>query len=259
MRIAILGNSGSGKSTLAKRLSEHHGIPLLHLDAVNFDSGWRERPPDEKLPIVSRFMENDDWVIEGNYEGLLFQERLEAADEIIVLDLGRVTCVTGVLRRWLRYRGTVRDSMAEGCVETLDLGFLRWVAFGQFSGGRAERMRSVADTYLDKTHIFRTRREIERYLRTIGARGSAYQPPNGCGIHEIRGRRSGVREARDLEGGRHCRRLERGAREVPGAFRRGPAGLVRGGRAVPIRFVIREDNMFVEGASPLVILTAPCA
>lgn len=101
MRVVILGNSGSGKSTLAKRLSQHYGIPLLHLDAVNFDSGWRERPLEEKLPIVSNFMENVDWVIEGNYEGLLFRERLEAADKIIVLSLGRVTCVTGVLRRWL--------------------------------------------------------------------------------------------------------------------------------------------------------------
>ena len=208
MRIAILGNSGSGKSTLAKRLSEHYGIPLLHLDAVNFDSGWRERTLEEKLPIVSRFMENDDWVIEGNYERLLFRERLEAADVVIVLDLGRFTCVTGVLRRWLRYRGTVRDSMAEGCVETMDLEFLRWVASGQFSGGRAERLRSVADAYPDKTHVFRTRREMERYMRAIGARGSAYQPPNGCEIYEIQDRRSGVREARDIDGGRNSRRLE---------------------------------------------------
>lgn len=179
MRIAILGNSGSGKSTLAKRLSGHYGIPVLHLDVVNFDSGWRERAPEDKLPIVSAFMEKGDWIIEGNYEGLLFWERLEAADTIIVLNLGRVTCVTGVLRRWLRYRGTVRDSMAEGCVETLDPGFLGWVAFGQFSGGRAERMRSVACAYPDKTLVFRTRRELEWYLRTIGMRGSAYQRPNG--------------------------------------------------------------------------------
>ena len=35
-------------------------------------------------------------------------------------------------------------------------------------GERAERLRSVADTYPDKTHIFRTRREMERYLRTNG-------------------------------------------------------------------------------------------
>ena len=116
-------------------------------------------------------------------------------------------------------------------------------------GERAERLCSVADTYPDKTHIFRTRREMERYLRTIGARGSAYQPPNGCGIHEIRGRRSGVRESRDLEGGRHSRRLERGTQEVPGALQRGTAGLVRGRRADPIRLVIREENVFDEGAN----------
>ena len=57
--------------------------------------------------------------------------------------------------------------MSDGCVERLDLGFLRWVAFGQFSGGRADELRAIADRYPEKAHLFRTRRELESFLESF--------------------------------------------------------------------------------------------
>lgn len=167
MRIAILGNSGSGKSTLAKRLADRFDVPLLYLDTVNFESGWVERDAEEKARDAARFMENEDWVIEGNYLKLLLDERLDRADAIIILDYGRWVCLSGALRRWLRYRGTVRESMSDGCVERLDFGFLRWVTFGQFSNGRADMLRAITDRYPGKAHLFRTRRELEGFLESF--------------------------------------------------------------------------------------------
>ena len=131
MKIAILGNSGSGKSTLAKRLAHRYGVPLLYLDTVNFE------------------------------------ERLGSADMVLILAFSRRVCVSGALKRWFRHRGTVRESMSDGCVERLDPEFLRWVAFGQFSSGREARILSIAERYPEKTHVFRTRRELERFLKTI--------------------------------------------------------------------------------------------
>ena len=167
MRVAILGNSGSGKSTLAKRLAHRYGVPLLYLDTVNFESGWRERSAEEKVRTVARFMENSEWVIEGNYEKLLLEERLGSADMVLILAFSRRVCVSGTLKRWFRHRGTVRESMSDGCVERLDLGFLRWVAVGQFSGGRADELRAIADRYPEKAHLFRTRRELESFLESF--------------------------------------------------------------------------------------------
>ena len=167
MRIAILGNSGSGKSTLAKRLADCYSVPLLYLDTVNFESGWRERSAEEKVRAVARFMENSGWVIEGNYEKLLLEERLGSADMVLILGFSRWVCVSGALKRWFQHRGTVRESMSDGCVERLDLGFLRWVAFGQFSGGRADELRAIADRYPEKAHLFRTRRELESFLESF--------------------------------------------------------------------------------------------
>jgi adenylate kinase family enzyme len=39
-RILILGASGTGKSTLARRIGESLGLPVVHLDAINWNPGW---------------------------------------------------------------------------------------------------------------------------------------------------------------------------------------------------------------------------
>ena len=39
-RIHVMGNSSSGKSTLAERLSRALELPLVELDALNWEPGW---------------------------------------------------------------------------------------------------------------------------------------------------------------------------------------------------------------------------
>ena len=67
MKITVMGFSGSGKSTLAKQLSEFYDIPLLYLDCVNFEENWVERDREECKKMVYDFMQNESWVIDGNY------------------------------------------------------------------------------------------------------------------------------------------------------------------------------------------------
>ena len=99
MKIAIMGFSGSGKSTLAKQLSELYGIPLLSLDCVNFRENWAERDRDECKKMVNTFMQNESWVIDGNYREMLQAERLEQADKIIILQYNRFVCMKGAFKR----------------------------------------------------------------------------------------------------------------------------------------------------------------
>lgn len=67
MKVAIIGYSGAGKSTLAKSISVKYNIPLLYLDTVNFQAGWKERDSEECTKIINNFMNNKSWVIDGNY------------------------------------------------------------------------------------------------------------------------------------------------------------------------------------------------
>ena len=117
MKIAIMGFSGSGKSTLAKQLAVHYGIPLLYLDTVNFEENWQIRDREEGKNIVADFMQNDSWVIDGNYSEFCQKERIEQADMIIILCYNRFACMKQAFRRNFEYKGKVRESIAKGCKE----------------------------------------------------------------------------------------------------------------------------------------------
>ena len=56
MKTAIIGYSGSGKSTLAQYIGKRSGAKVLHLDCVHWLPGWKERRPEEEVPIVRDFM-----------------------------------------------------------------------------------------------------------------------------------------------------------------------------------------------------------
>lgn len=70
MRISVVGTSGSGKSTLAARISSAFDIPVIELDAINWQAGWRDlntHDPEEFKRRVAQAVAADAWVIAGNY------------------------------------------------------------------------------------------------------------------------------------------------------------------------------------------------
>lgn len=105
MRIQIIGYSGSGKSTLARKLGEKYGLPVLHLDSVQFLPNWEIRPTEEKQRIVAKFLDaNDGWVVDGNYGKLSYERRMEEADELVIMDFGRISCLWRVVKRYRTYK-----------------------------------------------------------------------------------------------------------------------------------------------------------
>lgn len=77
MKTLILGTSGSGKSTLAQTLGAQRSAPVLHLDAVHFLPGWKERPLEQEREMVTCFLdENPSWVMDGNYTKTCMARRL---------------------------------------------------------------------------------------------------------------------------------------------------------------------------------------
>lgn len=125
-KILIIGCSGAGKSTLSKQLAKKWDLPLVHLDSLYWTEGWVPAPKDEFIKKVKMKLEEDQWIIDGNFNSTL-ERRIKYADLIIFLDFSRMTCIFRVLKRVWLHRGKTRDDMAPGCNERLDWEFLRFV------------------------------------------------------------------------------------------------------------------------------------
>ena len=168
MRIAIIGYSGSGKSTAAQKLGEKYGIPVLHMDTVYWRKNWSQRPAEECRRIVNDFMEsNTDWVIDGNYKKLYQTERFDRADIILFFSFNRYKCLYNIVKRYIKYHGTSRPDIAEGCNEKIDWEFIRWV----FADGRTVQKRKAYENmckkYSNKVVILKTKSQVDDFIKKL--------------------------------------------------------------------------------------------
>lgn len=102
-RIIILGCSGSGKSTYAKNLSEHTGLPLIHLDNVWWKTDRTHITRDEFDQKLEELLQADRWIIDGDYSRT-YEVRFRACDTVIFLDYSEEICMNGITERVGKHR-----------------------------------------------------------------------------------------------------------------------------------------------------------
>ena len=122
----MLGSGGAGKSTAAREIASLLGLPLHHLDSLFWQSGWQPTPDREWEKLQQSLVQDESWVIDGNYSRTLAL-RLNRADGVLFLDLPREICLWRALARSLQSYGRVRADMAAGCPEHLDFEFFAWI------------------------------------------------------------------------------------------------------------------------------------
>lgn len=164
-RVTIVGPSGSGKSTLAKRLGKRFGLPVFHMDQLFFDPGWVEKSKEALLEETKQILdENEHWVIEGNY-GRTLPSRLSKSTHVFFLDYPRRIYTYRVLKRLIQTYGKVREDMAPGSPERIDLPFLKYV--WDFKTRRRDKLLKLVQSELPsncKLVVFKHPKECERYL-----------------------------------------------------------------------------------------------
>lgn len=129
-RILILGSSGSGKSTLARQLGGKLNLDVIHLDKHYWHPGWQPTPERDWKNKVSKLIQGDSWIIDGNYRSTL-NMRIRAADTIIFLDLPPTICAGRAIKRRFMYLNHPRPDISRGCKERLFdpkfPKFVRWI------------------------------------------------------------------------------------------------------------------------------------
>lgn len=166
MKIAVMGYSGAGKSTLAARMGMKYGLPVLHLDTVQFLPGWQVRPQPEKEQLVREFLDaHDGWVIDGNYSSLFRERRMEEADRIIFMEFNRFASLWRAWKRYFRWHGKARTSMAEGCPEKIDFDFVCWILWKSRGPAKRQWYRDMAEKYRGKVTVIRNQRQLDEFMR----------------------------------------------------------------------------------------------
>jgi adenylate kinase family enzyme len=117
-RVMIVGQPGSGKSTLARKLGEHTGLPVVHIDTIHWLPGWVERTCDEKSRLCREVEARDRWIFEGGHSAT-WDNRLSRADLLIWIDRSATLRFWRVLLRTLLKHGRSRPDLPENCPERL--------------------------------------------------------------------------------------------------------------------------------------------
>jgi adenylate kinase family enzyme len=165
MRVAIIGSSGSGKSTLAYRIGARTGAPVVELDAMNWQAGWRDLATHDPALFRARIeaaVSGERWVTDGNYTRFAQEPVLARATDLVWLDYPRALIMRRVITR----------------------SFVRAVTGKELWPGTGNREQF--SRWLDKEHPIRW--SWDTYGPGVAARGALYERLAGGPIrlHRLR-------------------------------------------------------------------------
>lgn len=161
-RIMVIGCPGSGKSTFSRELHSITGIPLFHLDMMNWNA---DRTTVDKAVFRERLsdtIKKSEWIIDGNY-GSTIELRLKECDTVIFLDYPLEICLEGIKER----RGKERTNMP--WVEAEDEEDAEFIEFiKNYNSQSRPQVMELLDKYsYKKIIIFRNRDEANEFLKQM--------------------------------------------------------------------------------------------
>jgi adenylate kinase family enzyme len=178
MRIVVVGTTGAGKTTLASRIAVMLELPHIELDAINWQSGWRDlsrHDPEEFIRRVAEAIEAEAWVLDGNYSRVR-DSVWRRATHLVWLDYERPVIMARVISRSV-IRAVLRTQLWAGNREQwrhmLHPSHPIWWAWGTWDRRRRETSERLAQQ--DSAHLvvlrLRRPREARRVVELL-AKGS---------------------------------------------------------------------------------------
>ncbi len=157
-RVMVIGCPGSGKSRFSRLLHKSTGLPLVHLDMLNWNADRTEVGREVFDARLREAISGDEWIIDGNY-GRTLEWRFERCDTVFFFDLPTDECLRGIEER----RGKVRPDMPWVEKEE-DAEFTDFVR--NFAVTSRPKIISLIEKYSDREiMVFHSREETNEYLK----------------------------------------------------------------------------------------------
>ena len=176
-RIVILGCAGTGKSTLARQLGERLQIPVVHLDAIRWQPGWKPLTVESFRALLAQAVSRDAWVTDGNYAVHTFDIRMPRADLVVWLERPMLHCFWRVFKRACKSHFTGTEHLAHECPERFDRRFfdrLKFIAnFQRVNRPRIEALRKLHGSNVPVI-VLSNDKEIAAFLDSMS--GSIHRP-----------------------------------------------------------------------------------
>ena len=156
-KVIVIGCPGSGKSTVSRALHNKTGIPLYHLDMMDWNADKTTVEKSVFLERLSVVLEKDEWIIDGNY-GSTMELRMAACDTVIFLDYPLDVCLDGIRER----RGKPRSDMP--WIETEeDAEFIEFIK--NYNEQQKPKVLELLEKYSDRNIIIlKSREQADAFL-----------------------------------------------------------------------------------------------
>ena len=177
LRINVVGVSGSGKSWLSRRLGEILNVPVTEMDRLQWGPKWTAAETDTLRSRVAEVVEQDRWILDGNYHEKTHDIKWPRATLIVWVDMPFLTTIWRVLKRAVRrswsgeelWPGTGNRETFRGTFLSFDSVVL-WAMKTYWPIRRLYLPFSVSNSDSDQGPRFirlRSQREIAELLTTI--------------------------------------------------------------------------------------------
>lgn len=165
-RIMIIGQPGAGKSTLARAIGDILQLPVVHIDRIHWQPGWKERPSEEKSALCQEVHQQQEWIFEGGHSKT-WPERLHRADTLIWLNFPLSVRAWRVVMRTIKHRGRSRPDLPDNCPEHFNWEFTHWIWSTRNTGRNKMQAFYEAAPDSKEKYQLRSQQEVDQFLHDL--------------------------------------------------------------------------------------------